>query len=160
MSDLSKFFMILEICIVSFIFIRKFRARVHSDDFSYLTVREQLAVANQTAETISELEQLRGDMDECNPDDLVVVHIEWLGHDNELHGVDFSADGYNTVTSCFDQIAEREIEALKNELAHQCSILSKGGRRRQNDRQYQELLKGEGSIAETVSTLRSMYLDG
>lgn len=130
------------------------------DDFEYLTVREQLAIANQTADSIAEAEQLITDMQESAVEDVMVLHIAWLGRDNMQHTIALDCNGCNTSTECMIQISEREISDLKNDLAKQIAILSDRGRRRLNRRQNGAEQKGEGSIDEIVSALRSSYLNG
>lgn len=160
MDDLSKAYLVLMIAAAIYILAKKIRRRVHGDEFEYLTVREQLAIANETADIISEMEQLETDVQESHADDVMVLHMEWIGRDNERHAVDLSCDGRNTISGCMEEICERQIHDLKNELAHQCAVLSDDARRRNKRRQYVQHQEGEGSIDETVSALRSAYLDG
>ena len=160
MSDLGNFYLLLLISLSIFLMIKKFRKRIHGEEFEYLTVREQLALANETADIISEMEQLETDVQESHADDVMVLHMEWIGRDNERHAVDLSCDGRNTISDCMGDICERQIHDLKQELSHQCAVLSDNARRRNKRRQYVPHQEGEGSIDETVSALRSAYLDG
>ena len=160
MSDIGNAYLVLLIALVLFMMAKKIRRRIHGDEFEYLSVREQLALANETADTISEMEQLETDVQESHADDVMVLHMEWIGRDNERHAVELSCDGRNTISGCMEEICERQIHDLKNELAHQCAVLSDNARRRNKRRQYDTHQEGEGSIDETVSALRGAYLDG
>lgn len=159
-QDLNAVFLILIIATTMFILVKKFRRRIHGDDFEYLTVREQLAIANETADVISELEQLQTDVQESHANDVMVLHMEWTGRDNERHAVDLFCDGKNTISECMAEISERQIHDLKNELAYQCAVLSDQARRRHKRRQYVQYAEGEGTVDEAVSALRGAYLDG
>ena len=129
-------------------------------DFSHLTVKEQLAIANKTAEMISDLEQLITDMQESRIDDIMMLHIEWIGRDDRQHEISIGCDGYNTATECMTEIAEREAEDLKNELAHQCTALSDHGRHRQNRGHISMIRRGEAlEDDEAMHTMRSVYLN-
>lgn len=131
------------------------------DDFAYLTVREQLAIANSTADSIAEAEQLITDMQESAAEDIMMLHIEWIGRDDRRHEISFGCDGYNTATTCMIEISEREIHDLKNDLAHQCAVLSERGRNRLNRVQIGADRRGEAiQIDETLHALRDAYLDG
>lgn len=131
------------------------------DDFEYLTVREQLAIANKTADSIAEAEQLITDMQESAIEDIMVLHIEWIGRDDRRHEISFGCDGYNTATACMIEISEREVHDLKNDLAHQCVILSERGRSRRNRVQIDADRRGEAiKVDETLHALRNAYLDG
>ena len=161
MDDLSKAYLILMIAAGLFVLAKKIRRIVHNDEFEYLSVREQIAIANQTADIISEMEQLETDVHVSHADDMIVLHMEWIGRDNERHAVDLSCDGRNTISDCMEDICERQIHDLKNELSHQCAILQTNARRRNNRRRYVAYSGGEGTtVDETVSALRSTYLDG
>ena len=113
------------------------------DDFEYLTVREQLAIANRTADSIAEAEQLVTDMQESAAEDIMMLHIEWIGRDDRRHEISFGCDGYNTAT------------------AHQCAVLSERGRSRRNRVQIDADRRGEAiEVDETLHALRNAYLDG
>lgn len=158
--NLDGFFIVLCVLIIAVIFARRARASVHRDDFEYLTVREQLAIANNTADTIAELEQLCTDMESSGRDDVMMLHLEWVGRDNESHAIDIACDGTNTCTESMIEICECEIHDQKNELAHQLAILSGEGRSRRNSRQYKRYSEGGESVAEIVSAMREAYLNG
>lgn len=145
---------------VYWIFIRRTKDSVRSDDFEYLSVREQIATANETAETISELEELITDMQESKPRDVMVLHVEWIGRDNEKHAIDLSCDGRNTCTDAMVEICDAEINGLKNTLAYQCAVLSGDIRHRQNRRKNERARKEGIDLDETVSALRSQHLNG
>ena len=158
--NIGPFFFLLTVGAVFWIFVRKIKRSVRADDFEYLSVREQLAVANETAETISELEELSTDMQESERDDVMMLHVEWIGRDGEKHAVVLACDGMNTCTEAMTEICESEINSLKNALAHQCAVLSGDIRHRRNSRKN-ERAQGEGlNIAEKVSALRTHYLNG
>lgn len=158
--NLDGVFLILCALIVAVIFVRRARASVHRDDFEYLTVREQLAIANNTADTIAELEQLCTDMQTSDRSDVMMLHLEWIGRDNEAHAIDLACDGENTCTESMIEISECEIHELKNDLSHQLAILSGEGRSRRNSGQNKRFAEGGGSIAEVVSALRKAHLNG
>lgn len=125
------------------------------DNFEYLTVREQIAEAKATSDALGEAEQLITDMQESTADDVIVLHIEWLGRDDAQHSLDLCCDGDNTASECMAEIGEREAYELRQLLARQCAVLSDCGRHRQNHRQN-EHNAGEGSgYAEILSTLRN-----
>ena len=130
------------------------------DGFSYLTVREQIALANQTAQEIGTAEQLITDMEESTCSDIIIVHLEWIGRDAAKHEMHLQCDGINTATECIIAISEREVNDLKDELAHQCAVLSDAGRNRRNGRRNAGYQRGGESVDETVSMLRDAYLDG
>lgn len=130
----------------------------NEDDFEYLTVREQLAAAQETSYAIGELEQLITDMQESTEDDLMILHIEWVGRDNSAHAIDLFCDGVNTASECMIEIGDREAHDLRATLAYQCSVLSSGTRSRKNSRKNDSRFIGEDEIAETVSTMRNDYL--
>lgn len=129
-------------------------------DFSHLTVKEQLAIANKTAETISDLEQLITDMQESRLEDVMMLHIEWIGRDDRQHQISLGCDGYNTATQCMIEIGEREAIDMKNELAYQCAALSDHARHRQNRGQISMIRRGEAlEDDEAMHALRSIYIN-
>lgn len=128
-------------------------------DFAYLSVREQLAIASKTADSIAEAEQLITDMQESAADDIIIMHIEWLGRDDQMHDISVSCDGINTATDCLISIGEREIHDLKSDLAHQCAILSSTGRSSRNCGQNEQK-EGSDEYDETLHNLRSVYING
>lgn len=160
---LGIFYLFLLIAAVVYLVKRKGHAEETEpeDDFEYLTVREQLAIANRTADTIAEAEQLVTDMQESAAEDIMMLHIEWIGRDDRRHELSFGCDGYNTATACMIEISEREIHDLKNDLAHQCAVLSDRGRSRRNRVQIDADRRGEAiKVDEALHALRSAYLDG
>lgn len=131
------------------------------NDFACFTVREQLALANRTAEKIAEAEQLITDMQESRIEDIIMLHIEWIGRDDRQHEISLGCDGYNMATACMIEIGEREANDLKNELAYQCAVLSDRGRDRQKRSQIDAIRRGEAiEHDEAMHTLRSVYYDG
>ena len=104
-------------------------------DFDFLSVREQLAAAHETADQIGGMEQLLTDIEESCEDDVIILHIEWVGRDDVQHEYDLYCDGEDTASECMAEIAEREIHDLREALAYQCVVLSERGRHRQNHRQ-------------------------
>lgn len=161
---LGLFYLFLLIVVI--VYLAKRRARrdeeENESDFTYLSVREQLAVANRTADTIAEAEQLITDMQESDESDVLVLHIEWLGRDDKMHEMSIDCNGINTATECMIEISDREINMLKTELAHQCAILSERGRSRIICRKNSDYSAGEGSadIDKIVHTMRNDYLNG
>ena len=113
------------------------------DDFAYLTVREQIAEAKATSDALGEAEQLITDMQECTPDDVIIMRIEWVGHDDEEHGMELYCDGSNTAAECLAEIGEREAHELEQLLSRQCAILSGNKRRRQSSRRSYAAARGE-----------------
>ena len=162
MDKIGTLYPALLLCAVILMFYRQHKhpPEDDEDDFTYLTVREQIAIANQTAEEIATAEQLITDMQESTQDDVMVLHIEWIGRDAQRHEMDLHCSGEDTATECIIQIAEREVHELKNALAHQCAVLSEEGRSRQHRRQNAAAQEGEGSVDEAVYGLRSRYLNG
>lgn len=114
-------------------------------DFEYLTVQEQLAKAQATSAQIAHMEQLRTDLAECTEDDVLVVHLEWVGRDDAQHMHELYCAGTDTASECLDEIAAREIHELKQTLSYECSVLQSRTRRRKNSRQNGALPKGEGT---------------
>lgn len=115
------------------------------DDFAYLTVREQIAEAKETSDALGEAEQLITDMQECTPDDVIIMRIEWIGHDDEEHEMELYCDGSNTAAECLAEIGEREAHELEQLLSRQCAILSGHKRSRQSCRQRYVFARGEES---------------
>lgn len=113
------------------------------DDFAYLTVREQIAEAKATSDALGEAEQLITDMQECTPDDVIIMRIEWVGHDDEEHEMELYCDGSNTAAECFAEIGEREAHELEQLLSRQCAVLSGHQRRRQSSRRSYAAARGE-----------------
>lgn len=131
------------------------------DDFDYLTVREQLAVANDTAQTIAVAERLITDMEISTPDDVMAVRLEWLGRDDQEHSIDIYCDGSDTETENLICIGERIVHDLQAELSHQCAVLSTAQRHRQNKRQIRDIKREGGvNIDQIVSEMRCKYLNG
>ena len=114
-----------------------------SDDFAYLTVREQIAEAKATSDALGEAEQLITDMQECTPDDVIIMRIEWIGHDDEEHEMELYCDGSNTAAECFAEIGEREAHELEQILSRQCAVLSGHKRSRQSSRRSYAAARGE-----------------
>ena len=159
---LGILYLFLLICLIVYLAKKRIEKDRNDEgsDFAYLTVREQLAVANRTAETIAEAEQLIEDMQESRSDDVMMLHVEWIGRDDRHHTIALACDGYNTSTACMIEISEREINDLKNVLAHQCAILSERGRSRLNSLHNDASRRGEAiEIDEEVHALRSLYLN-
>lgn len=126
------------------------------DDFAYLTVREQIAEAKATSDALGEAEQLITDMQECTPDDVIIMRIEWVGHDDEEHEMELYCDGSNTAAECLAEIGEREAHELEQLLSRQCAVLSGNKRRRQSSRQSYSFVRGEesGDVDEALHGMR------
>lgn len=159
MQAIGVLYLIVLITVIIYAALRKHKA-CNQDDFEYLTVREQLTVAKETADAIGEAEQLISDMQMSTPNDIIALHLEWIGRDDERHAVELYCNGLNTASENMICIGEREIHDLKIELARQCEILAFGGRHRQNRRQYGARQEGDGTVEEVVSALRNGYLNG
>jgi hypothetical protein len=101
-------------------------------DFELLTRREQLAAAKETADAINDLEQMQTDIECSNADDILMLHIEWIGRDGVKREHELYCDGINTGSECMIQIAERGIHDMRQELAYQCGVLSERGRSAKN----------------------------
>ena len=97
-------------------------------DFELLTRREQLATAKETADAINDLEQMQTDIECSNADDILMLHIEWIGRDGVKREHELYCDGMNTNSECMEQIAEREIHEMRQALSYQCGVLSRHGR--------------------------------
>ena len=130
------------------------------DDFAYLTVREQIAAAKETSDALGEAEQLITDMQECTPDDVIIMRIEWVGHDDEEHEMELYCDGSNTAAECLAEIGEREAHELEQLLSRQCAILSGHKRSRQSCRQRYGFARGEesGDVDESLRGMRGADL--
>lgn len=129
------------------------------DDFAYLTVREQIAEAKATSDALGEAEQLITDMQDCTPDDVIIMRIEWVGHDDEEHGMELYCDGSNTAAECLAEIGEREAHELEQLLSRQCAILSGHKRRRQSSRRSYAAARGEeDDVDETLRGMRGADL--
>lgn len=126
------------------------------DDFAFLTVREQIAEAKATSDALGEAEQLITDMQECTPDDVIIMRIEWVGHDDEEHEMELYCDGSNTAAECLAEIGEREAHELEQLLSRQCAILSGHKRSRQSCRQSYGFVRGEesGDVDEALHGMR------
>ena len=122
-------------------------------DFDYLSVREQIAAAKDTADQIGDIEQLLTDIGESCEDDVIILHIEWIGRDAVQHAYDLYCDGSDTASECMTEIAERETHDLREALAYQCAVLSEQGRHRQNHRQNDADAIGE-CYEEILSAVR------
>lgn len=161
---LGILYLFLLIALIVYLAMRRYqsdRSEEPDTDFACFTVREQLAIANRTAETLGEAEQLITDMQESRAEDVMMLHIEWIGRDAQQHEITLGCDGYNTATACMIEIGEREVNDLKNELACQCAILSDCGRHRQKRGQIDAVRRGEAiEYDEAMHALRSAYLDG
>ena len=97
-------------------------------DFELLTRREQLATAKETADAINDLECLQTDIDCSNADDVLMLHIEWIGRDGQKREHELYCDGMNTSSEGMSAIAEREIHELRQALSYQCGVLAKDNR--------------------------------
>jgi hypothetical protein len=122
-------------------------------DFEFLTVREQIAAAKETADSLGDMEQLLTDMQLCSEDDVLVLHLEWVGRDNEHHAYDLYCNGSDTATECVAEIAAREAHDIRGTLAYQCSTLANNARSRKNSRKNDGETIGEDELAEVVSAL-------
>lgn len=123
-------------------------------DFDYLSVREQIAAAKQTADQVGDMEQLLTDLEESCADDVIILHIEWVGRDAEQHAYDLYCDGEDTATECMAEITEREIYDLRHALSYQLAVL---GRHRQNHRQNDYAAAGDSAYEEAMSAVRNSY---
>ena len=127
--------------------------------FAFLTVREQLAAANTVADKIGEMEQLQTDIAESTPEDLLTVHMEWIGRDNKQHAYDLLCTGTDTASESLTAAAERESYMLREVLSRQCSALSGAERRTQNETQNEEKPEGEWWRDKAMHSVRRHYQD-
>lgn len=127
--------------------------------FAFLTVREQLAAANTVADKIAEMEQLQTDLAESTPEDLLTVHMEWIGRDNKQHAYDLLCTGTDTASESLAAAAERESYMLREVLSRQCSALSGAERRTQNETQNEYKPEGEWWRDKAVRSVRRQYPD-
>lgn len=136
--------------------------QTQDDDFSYLTIREQLAAAQETSDALGEAEQLITDMAESDEDDIMVLHLEWIGRDNAAHEMSLYCDGVNTASECMTAIADRAVCELRQTLSRQCRMLKTAGRHRPNGRQNGSAAAGEEDDPddETLSMLRHGHQHG
>lgn len=139
MNEIMGAFILLMLLALMFVPIRRTdnaaEQQEERTDFDFLSVREQLAVAHDTADQIGGMEQLLTDIEESCEDDVIILHIEWIGRDDMKHEYDLYCDGSDTASECMTEIAEREVHDLRASLAYQCAVLSERGRHRQNHRQ-------------------------
>lgn len=112
-------------------------------NFEFLTVREQLAAANAVSDEIDAMEQLQNDLAECSPDDVLGLHLMWVGFDGTEHEYDILCNGSDTASECMAAIAARESHDLRVRLSHQCAVLARGTRSTQNCTQNDEEPEGE-----------------
>lgn len=122
--------------------------------FEYLTVREQIAAAKTLSDKIGEMEQLQTDLIESTPDDLLCVHLEWIGRDGAAHAYDLMCSGSDTASEGLAAAAERESYMLRGTLSRQCATLSASTRRTQNGTQNEWKRRGEWYDGETVRDVR------
>lgn len=160
-SDLISFLALSVYAMIGIKLLRSYRRKEEpeepepeTDDFAFLTVREQLAAANTVADKIGEMEQLQTDLTECTPDDLLTIHIEWIGRDNECHAYDLLCNGSDTASESLAAAAARESHMLRRVLSRQCAVLSGIGRSTQNDMQNDDKPEGEWYLDEAMHRLR------
>lgn len=125
------------------------------NDFDYLSVREQIAAAHKTADTIGDLEQLLTDLQQSCEEDITVLHMEWIGRDNEKHEYDLYCNGTDAATECMAAITECEVHDLRGLLAYQCEAIS-AERHRQIYRQNGTYAIGDEADDEALSALRNV----
>lgn len=155
MSEIMGAFILLSMFVLLFVRKRNDTADEPSEertDFDYLSVREQIAAAKETADQVGDMEQLLTDLAESCEDDVIILHIEWVGRDAEQHAYDLYCDGEDTATECMTEITEREIHDLRQALAYQCAVL---GRHRQNHRQNDFDAIGDEAYDQAVRAVRS-----
>ena len=153
-SGIVSFFALVAYAVIGFLIIRSVRRKEEEeepDDFEYLTVREQIAAAKTVSDKIGDLEQLRTDLTESTPDDVLSVRIEWIGRDNTAHTYDLICTGYDTASECLAEAAARESHLLRQELAKQCAALE---RSTQNDTQNSTKPRGEWDLDQAMRGLR------
>ena len=131
-------------------------------DFDFLSVHEQIAAAHETADAIGDMEQLLTDLASSSEDDVIVLHLEWVGRDARSHAFELYCNGADTASDCMTDIAEREAHDLRKELSYQCAVLSGGGRHRKNCRKNDARMRGEGQDAadEIMSAMRRSHQHG
>lgn len=127
-------------------------------EFEFLTVREQLAAATGISDKIAEMEQLQTDLVESTPEDLLCVHMEWVGHDSKQHAYDLLCNGADTASESLTAAAERESYMLRQVLSKQCAVLGKAEHRSQNGSQNDA--KGGEWVDQAVRSMRRSDLIG
>lgn len=98
------------------------------EDFEFLTVREQLKAAQRVSDGIGSMEQLQTDIAESTEDDVLAVHIEWIGRDGAAHQHDLLCSGIDTASECLAEIAARESHMLRETLSRQLATMKSGNR--------------------------------
>lgn len=104
--------------------IKRRRAEFGNTEFDLATVNEKFSMAADTRESLNAMEQLVTDIDICNATAQKVLHLQWLGEDEETHEYDLYLDGQNTATECMREIAVREIFDLRGSLSYQIERLA------------------------------------
>lgn len=160
MSEIMGAFILLSMFVLLFVRKRNDTAAEPPEertDFDYLSVREQIAAAKETADQVGDMEQLLTDLAESCEDDVIILHIEWVGRDDMQHEYDLYCGGLDTASECMTEIAEREVHDLREALAYQCAVLSERGRHRQNHRQNDFDAIGDEAYDQAVRAVRSSY---
>ncbi|MBO7275333.1 MAG: hypothetical protein J6V15_03050 [Clostridia bacterium] len=161
-SDLISFLALSLYAAVGIKLLRSYRRQEPEEEepeeeptaFEYLTVREQIAAAKTLSDKIGEMEQLQTDLVESTPDDLLCVHLEWIGRDGAAHAYDLMCSGSDTASDGLTAAAERESYMLRGTLSRQCATLSAATQRTQNGTQNEWECKGEWCDGEAVHNVR------
>ena len=113
-------------------------------DFEYMTVRQQIDAAQQTADALEDLEDLQLQLEESSEDSLLPVQMEWMSRDGTMHALTVYANGIDVTTECLHRLTEAEIHDTKKLLAYQCKMLATHKRGTQNGTQNDTKSKERG----------------
>lgn len=113
-------------------------------DFEYMTVRQQIDAAQQTADALEDLEDLQLQLEESSEDSLLPVQMEWMSRDGTMHALTVYANGIDVTTECLHRLTEAEIHDTKKLLAYQCKMLATHKRSTQNGTQNDAKSKERG----------------
>ena len=76
------------------------------------------------SDAIGEMEQLQTDLAACSEDCMIILHIAWIGIDDQEHEYDLYCDGLNIASEDMAEIAAAEAHALRQDLQAQCRQLA------------------------------------
>lgn len=136
---------------------RRIRKRSPYNDFDLAGMNEKFQIAAETRRALNAAEQLMTELQTSSPERQIVVHMEWIGDNENVQAYDLYCDGYNMATDRMREIFEREINDLRNEFSYECSELQKATRGRKNHRKYGEQIRRMGEWINAGEDVRSMW---
>ena len=102
----------------------RYEADEEAAEYDYLTVREQIAQAKAMSDALGDMEQLQTDIAASNDDCMIVIHLAWIGIDNQEHEYDLYCDGMDIASENMAEIAAAEAHCLRQDLQTQCRQLA------------------------------------